>query len=124
MNHDSDCNQHVDTQKSDGDTPPTVSPVKIRVLFFAAARDAVDGQSQIDVTLDANHHNNNQQNTELTANTVRDYLLQHYPKLRPYIHQDVAAITMALNEVYIPHGTNPTLHNNDVIAIIPPISGG
>jgi molybdopterin converting factor small subunit len=31
---------------------------------------------------------------------------------------------MALNEVYIPHGTDPIIHNNDVIAIIPPISGG
>ena len=107
-------------------------PITIRVLFFAAARDAVNGVSQIDVAFDANilsllNHNNTIENSirhTITANTVRDYLLHQYPKLHPYIHADIAAITMALNEVYIPHGTDPTIHNNDVIAIIPPISGG
>ena len=104
---------------------------KIRVLFFAAARDAVDGQSHIEIVFDSkllasiNHSsNNNDSAVVITANTVREYLLEQYPRLRPYIHREIGAITMALNEVYIPLGTDPMIHNNDVIAIIPPISGG
>ena len=104
-------------------TTTTTTSISIRVLFFAAARDAVNGQSQIDLTFDVN---NNETTTPITANTVRDTLLRAYPKLRPFLQRDVAAaaITMALNEVYIPLGTDPVVHDNDVMAIIPPISGG
>jgi molybdopterin converting factor small subunit len=112
---------------------PSLPYITVRVLFFAAARDAVNGQSQIDIIFNSDvlssfpnssSNSNNCTVTTITANTVREYMLHHYPKLHPYIHHDITSITMALNEVYIPHGTDPTIHNNDVIAIIPPISGG
>jgi molybdopterin converting factor small subunit len=120
---------------SHGDAVTSSSDIKIRVLFFAAARDAVDGLSQIDIVFDSkllasihqsnnNNDDNNSSTITLTANNVRDYLMEQYPRLHPYIHHEIGAITMALNEVYIPHGTDPMIQNNDVIAIIPPISGG
>jgi molybdopterin converting factor small subunit len=115
--------------------------ITIKVLFFAAARDAADGQSQLMITLPCRNDTNNTiekdddggnstsavsttSTNNITSDSVRQYLIDLYPKLRPYIQIDSMAITMALNEEYIPCGTNVPVHHNDVIAIIPPISGG
>jgi molybdopterin converting factor small subunit len=127
----------------------TERTITIKILLFAAARDATDGQSQLMITLPChtnitseNDDNDGSSATSTTAtttvpansnctttahttsDTVRQYLIDLYPKLRPYVQIDSMAITMALNEEYIPHGTNVPVHHNDVIAIIPPISGG
>jgi molybdopterin converting factor small subunit len=95
--------------------------VTVKVLFFAASREAVDGKSQLDVALVSN---DNMDDNAVTTNTLRTYLIQQFPKLSKYIHEDVSAITMALNEEYIPHGIVLPIKDGDVIAIIPPISGG
>ena len=101
--------------------------ITIRILFFAAARDAVDGRSQIDLSFDSSIKNSNlddESGTDtITSNTVRNHLMKEYPQLLPFL-QNRDSITMALNEVYIAPDTDPIVQNNDVIAIIPPISGG
>jgi molybdopterin converting factor small subunit len=94
------------------------SVVAVKVLFFAAARDAADGQTQVDISLTSSD------GSPITTNTARACLIQQYPKLAKYIHEDIDAITMALNEEYVPHGIETPIKNGDVIAIIPPISGG
>lgn len=94
------------------------SIVTVKVLLFAGARDAADGKSHLDVSL------SNDDDTPITSNTLRTLLLQQHPKLTKYIHEDVSAITMALNEEYIPYGEVVPIKEGDVVAIIPPISGG
>ena len=105
----------------------TTMTITIRILFFAAARDAVDGRSQIDLSFDSSIKNSNlddESGTDtITSNTVRNHLMKEYPQLLPFL-QNRDSITMALNEVYIAPDTDPIVQNNDVIAIIPPISGG
>ena len=101
------------------DTIGQVPSVTVSVLFFAGARDAVQGQSQISITLSPTDDTN-----IVTTQTLRAHLIQLFPKLAQYIHEDITAITLALNEEYIPFGVILPIKNGDTVAIIPPISGG
>jgi molybdopterin converting factor small subunit len=102
----------------------TTTSITVKVLFFASARDAVNGKSQMDIVLPCSNENDDYGNTIITSNSVRSYLIEQYPKLHIYIHADISSITMALNEEYIPHGVDLPIRHGDTIAIIPPISGG
>ena len=53
----------------------------------------------------------------------RTTLAERYPKLAPLV-LDEDNITLALNEEYVPAGAVLSLKSGDVVALIPPISGG
>ena len=88
--------------------------ITVKVLFFASAREAAGNVSCLNLELPQAQAN--------TA-TLRTILAERYPKLAPLV-LDEQTITLALNEVYVAEGDNPTLKNGDTIALIPPISGG
>ena len=55
--------------------------------------------------------------------TSRTSLAEKYPKLAPLVSNE-EYITLALNEEYVPKGSVLPLKVGDVVALIPPISGG
>lgn len=83
--------------------------MSIVVLFFASAKDAA-GTSKIEVDLPSG--------TPFSTEDLKLMLNEKYPLL--HISSKVAML--AVNQVYV---TEPTaLKDRDVVAIIPPISGG
>jgi molybdopterin converting factor subunit 1 len=89
------------------------STIQIKVLFFAAAREAVGGITEVMLSVPTPH----------TTHTVRQQLAQQYPRLASAV-LDEDSITLAVNEEFVPAGQSLTLQNNDTVALIPPISGG
>jgi len=85
--------------------------LQIKVLFFASAREAAKGTTETTLVLDSG------------ADTaiLRNVLAEKYPKLAPLV-LDEDNITFALNEEYVT-GVQK-LKSGDVVALIPPISGG
>ena len=53
----------------------------------------------------------------------RTSLAERYPKLAPLVSNE-EYITLALNQEYVPKGSVLPLKTGDVVALIPPISGG
>lgn len=120
--------------------------ITVKVLFFASAREAA-GVSQIDLTLASSFASssaqqpNQQQQQQRQANTadLRRILAERYPKLAATVLQpevtiadntdnnnnnNLEAVTLALNEEYVPPGAVLPLKSGDTVALIPPISGG
>jgi len=91
-----------------------IETVRVRVLFFASAREAAGNVSQADLFLTGD-----QANTAI----LRRVLADNYPKLAATV-LDEQSVTLALNEEYIPPGQVLPLQTGDTIALIPPISGG
>lgn len=81
--------------------------MKVKVLFFASARE-LTGETDIMLDLEDGFTS-----TELPA-----FLLSMYPDLD--IHRD--RMSLAINQVYCREHTE--LRERDVVAILPPISGG
>lgn len=79
----------------------------VRVLFFADARDRV-GTPELEVLTAS----------APTVGTLRDYLARRYSQLGPLLPR----IAVAVNESYADDATK--LNSGDVVAIIPPVSGG
>lgn len=86
----------------------------IKVLFFASAREAVGGTSQIELTLAAD---------QATTTGLRKRLADDFPRLSTLV-LDEDTITLALNEEYVGPGQVLDLKAGDTVALIPPISGG
>ncbi len=83
------------------------SPVKIRVLFFGAARDAV-AANQLDLSLDS----------PATVSSASQKLTQRFSELQRFGR----SLLFAVNEEYATPET--TLKENDELAVFPPVSGG
>src|SRR5262249_40058827 len=81
--------------------------IKLRVLFFGAARDAV-GQDEIDFEIDSS----------ADAAGVRAQLLATYPVLQRFGN----SLLFAVNQEYAQ--PDQAIHPGDEIAIFPPVSGG
>jgi len=80
--------------------------MKIRVLFFGMARDIANMNSvELEVDEDSN------------VSSIRAVLEKNYPKF-----SNSNEFSIAVNEEYAENAT--VLKNNDVIAVIPPVSGG
>lgn len=96
----------------------STSTVNIKVLFFASAREAVGGLTSTSIML-------SEEEGDGVANTttLRSKLATLYPKLASLV-LDEENITLALNEEYVPFGMVMTLKDGDIVALIPPISGG
>jgi sulfur-carrier protein len=80
--------------------------VKIKILFFGIVRDIV-GENAIELEL----------NKDISVSIFQQILKEKYPGLT-----DIKNYAVAVNEEYV-SGTY-SIQQNDVIAIIPPVSGG
>ena len=85
--------------------PP--NSIKVRVLFFGAARDAV-GHEQIEVELES----------PIDADRARAKLLSEYPSLQRF----GKSLLFAVNQQYAQ--TDREIREGDELAIFPPVSGG
>jgi molybdopterin synthase catalytic subunit len=82
--------------------------MSIKVIFFASARE-ITGTREI--TLDLTEQLS-------TSTDVLKHVCGLYPQLTPGINQ----ISIAVNQVYIKSST--ILKDRDIVAFLPPISGG
>ena len=80
--------------------------MKIQLLFFGIATDLV-GENSIFYEL----------NSKETVSELKKELLLKYPKLK-----NIEEFAIAVNEEYAENDV--VLRENDVVAIIPPVSGG
>jgi molybdopterin converting factor subunit 1 len=83
--------------------------MKVKVLFFAASREAA-GKSEESVELDDG----------ATTKTLLEHLVHSYPGLSSVMQSCVFAV----NQEYVPQSQALALQHNDEVAIIPPLSGG
>ena len=88
--------------------------VRIKILFFASAREAAGDISEASIILSSEDAN---------TSGIRNKLAALYPRLAELV-KDEDNITLALNEEYVARGQNVSLKEGDTIALIPPISGG
>ncbi len=80
--------------------------MKITVLFFGISSDLV-GENQLELILEK----------PISVKDFKDYLQEKYSSL-----DNIKTYAIAVNETY---ATNDiVLNSNDVVAIIPPVSGG
>lgn len=86
---------------------PSDSQIKVRVLFFGAARDAA-GHEEIDFEVSA----------ESDASAARAQLLAAYPGLQAF----GKSLLFAVNQEYAE--PNRPIEDGDELAIFPPVSGG
>ena len=80
--------------------------MKIQLLFFGITTDLV-GNNSLSFEL----------NSEATVENLKDILIKQFPNLKN-IHQ----FAIAVNEEYA--DDDLLINNGDVVAIIPPVSGG
>src|SRR5687767_1768085 len=81
--------------------------IKVRVLFFGAARDAV-GQEQIEVEL----------GSPINTHGARAKLLSDYPSLQRF----GKSLLFAVNQQYAQ--SDREISEGDELAVFPPVSGG
>ena len=80
--------------------------MKIKVLLFGIATDLI-GSASLEIVLPIN----------CNITSFKNILIAQYPKLK-----QMSSYAFAINESY---ATNETvIKENDIIAIIPPVSGG
>lgn len=80
--------------------------MKISVLFFGILTDIV-GENNFDLSLESN----------LDIKSFKVLLLDKYPNLINYSN-----FSIAVNETYV--SEKYVLQNKDIVALIPPVSGG
>jgi len=80
--------------------------MQIELLLFGIVKDII-GKSTVELQLSDNR----------TISDFKDFLLHKYPKLSEY-----KSFSIAVNETYV--DDSYLLKKNDVVAIIPPVSGG
>jgi len=85
----------------------TNSEIKVRVLFFGAARDAA-GHSEVDFVL----------KRAGTATNALEEVLEKFPELRRFGR----SLLFAVNQEYA--GADCEVHDGDELAVFPPVSGG
>lgn len=81
--------------------------MKIRILLFAILRDAA-GTGEVAIEC----------HSGAKVDEVRSILGQQYPALVPYLPR----VAFAVNRSYVP--SDCELHEEDEVALIPPVSGG
>lgn len=86
---------------------PPASTIKVRILFFGAARDAM-GREEIDFEI----------SSPANAARAREQLLQTYPALERFGN----SLLFAVNQEYAEPARE--IHAGDELAIFPPVSGG
>lgn len=84
--------------------------VKVKILAFGCVRELLKTDSEI--TLSSKWFNDQE---------LKDFLCD---KQYPQLSKQKNTLILALNEQYLHNAMNITLKNSDLIAIIPPITGG
>lgn len=89
--------------------------MKLKVLFFASAREAVGGLTELWLDFPDDK-------TTTTTRRLRLVLAKRYPNLA----ETMSTITLAVNEEYVDDDddNDVILQDGDTVALIPPISGG
>jgi len=80
--------------------------MNIRILFFGIIRDII-GKNSLEFKMDDN----------TTIHNLKDQLLREYQKLDRFNN-----FSVAVNEEYV--DDSYVIKSNDIIALIPPVSGG
>lgn len=99
--------------------------MEIKILYFASVKQILHkSEDVINVNVLSNEHNNN----ELTTEDIFNLILEKYTKednreldkLKSVLNNSLIAI----NDEYIDRNSAISLSSNDIISVIPPISGG
>jgi molybdopterin converting factor small subunit len=99
--------------------------INIRVLLFASAREAADNVGEVNLEfLNQSTDVGAASPSSVTTTTVRQELANKFPRLADMVLKDTTSMTLAVNEEYVPPGQVLTLKSGDIVALIPPISGG
>jgi molybdopterin synthase catalytic subunit len=88
-------------------TSPPAQNIRVKVLFFGAARDAA-GQAEVELLVDS----------DVTSSKALADLIDKYPNLGRFGR----SLLVAVNQEYA-RGETP-LKNGDELAVFPPVSGG
>ncbi|MCA0932835.1 molybdopterin converting factor subunit 1 [Lutimonas saemankumensis] len=80
--------------------------MEIKILFFGISKDLAGTNST-----------NFQIEKDISVKDVRELLLRNYPSF-----SSMDTFSIAVNESYAEDDTQ--INNNDIIAVIPPVSGG
>ncbi|MCX7759993.1 MAG: molybdopterin converting factor subunit 1 [Hydrogenothermaceae bacterium] len=80
--------------------------MKIKVLYFSSLKDRI-GKSSEDIEINGN-----------SLEELKDKITQLHPEISDYLSK----IMFAINEEYV--STDVILKEGDVVALIPPVSGG
>ena len=80
--------------------------MKIKILFFGITTDLI-GESELDLVV----------SSSISIGAFKAVLKEKYPQLK-----NIESYAIAVNEVYAED--NFTIKEGDVVAIIPPVSGG
>jgi molybdopterin converting factor small subunit len=87
--------------------------VNVSVLLFAAAKDRIGGQNEIQIRIDRVWDN-----LEVLKKHICSNVLEQLSDLEP-------VLAFAINEEYVTDSHKQILLNdNDILALIPPITGG
>ena len=81
--------------------------ISVNVKFFAITRDIVGKDEEV-----------RSLPTQSSASSLIDALITEYPKMKEWKDH----LRLAVNREYVP--PNYPLHDNDEVAVIPPVSGG
>jgi molybdopterin converting factor subunit 1 len=92
---------------SANDTADEVGSIRIRVLFFGAARD-ITGRAELELAL----------NGSATAREALAQLLETFPGLRGFGR----SLLVAVNQEYA--NLDLQMRDGDELAVFPPVSGG
>ncbi len=80
--------------------------MKIQLLFFGITSD-ITGKREDSIAI----------NEKTSVKNLKSLLIEKYPKLKNYASFSIAVNTEYANDTVI-------IKNNDIIALIPPVSGG
>lgn len=84
--------------------------IAVKLLFFAKARE-LTGKTEAEISISGEKH---------TLKTLLHEIINFYESLQPLVN----SLLIAINEEYVDPSQTVCLKNGDIVAILPPLSGG